>query len=303
MPIPRTHRLVQAALITVVFVALAGCGTGAAPAPSAPASQQVSAATVRAEFGRLEREFDARLGVYAVDTATGQELAYHADDRFGYASTYKALAAGAVLQKNTGDELNKLVTYDRSDLESHSPITQDHVETGMRLRAVIDAAVRDSDNTAGNLLLRELGGPNGLDTTLRAIGDTTTHADRLETDLNKTAPGDIRDTSTPRALADSLRVFTTGNALPEDRRAILIDMLRTNTTGKTLIQAGTPAGWQVGDKSGAADYGTRNDIGIVWPPARAPIVIAILSDRSAKDADYNDALIARATTVALGTFR
>lgn len=298
-------RIQRAVVALLACLALVGCSSVEATSPpaSTPAPPVADPAALHEDFGRLEREFDARLGVYAVDTATGQEIAYRADERFAYASTHKALSVGAVLRQHSVGELNKKISYGREDLVSHSPVTEKHVDSGMTLRAVMGAAVRYSDNTAANLLFRELGGPAGLDAALREIGDTTTHVDRIETDLNRTTPGDIRDTSTPRALAESLRAFTTGNALTERKRAILNEMLRTNALTQDLIRAGVPTGWEVGDKSGAADYGTRNDIAIIWPPNRAPIMLAILSDRDTKEADYDDALIARATTVALNAFR
>ncbi|MGA8112510.1 MAG: class A beta-lactamase [Actinocatenispora sp.] len=301
---PRIHRAVRTALAGLALVSLAACGSTVAPATESSASLRSSAApSPGGDFGDLERRFGARLGVYAVDTGTGRDLAYHAGERFAYASTYKALAAGAVLRRYPRHGLDKRIIYGHDDLVAHSPVTEKHVDTGMTLYAVMSAALRYSDNTAGNLLFREIGGPAGLNAVLRDIGDSTTHVDRIETELNATSPGDLRDTSTPKALAQSLRAFTVGGALPADRRAILTTMLRTNTTGSTLIQAGAPAGWRVGDRSGAADYGTRNDIAVVWPPHRAPIVLAIVSDRKTQDAEYDDALIARAATVALRTFR
>nr|WP_223208000.1 class A beta-lactamase [Actinopolyspora erythraea] len=256
-----------------------------------------------ADFRRLEREFDARLGVYAVDTATGRELSYRADERFAYASTHKALTAGAVLRRTSIEGLDKPITYDQADLVTYSPITKKHVDSGMSLRSVLDAAVRYSDNTAANLMFDEVGGPDGLSAALREIGDTTTHVDRIEPELNATEPGDIRDTSTPRALATSLRAFSVGNALPKDERALLNRMLRNVTTGDELIRAGAPDGWRVGDKSGAAEYGTRNDIAVLWPPEGAPVVLAVLSDRASQDAEYDNALVARAAKTALREFR
>ncbi|SDJ99151.1 beta-lactamase class A [Actinopolyspora mzabensis] len=293
--------LASAALLTLV-----GCTGVQAEQPAPPQSSTTtpSAASVSHEdFERLEREFDARLGVYAVDTATGRELSYRGDERFAYASTHKALTAGAVLRQTSLEGLDKRITYDRADLVAYSPITKKHVDSGMTLRAVLDAAVRHSDNTAANLMFDELGGPEGLSAVLREIGDTTTHVDRIEPELNETEPGDIRDTSTPRALATSLRAFTVGNALPKDERAVLNRMLRNVTTSDELIRAGAPDGWRVGDKSGAADYGTRNDIAVLWPPERAPIVLAVLSDRDTADAEYDSALIARAAEVAVRSFR
>jgi beta-lactamase class A len=114
-------------------------------------------------------------------------------------------------------------------------------------------------------------------------------------------PGDLRDTSTPRALVDDLRAYVLGSTLPADKRAVLTDWLKRNTTGDHTIRAGTPDGWQVGDKTGTGGYGTRNDIAIVWPPGAAPIALAVLSRRDTKNAAVDDALLARAAEVAFGS--
>ena len=256
---------------------------------------------IHREFSELERKFDARLGVYAIDTGTHRIVSYRANERFAYASTYKALAAGALLQHYSIDQLDQLVTYKSEDLVSYSPVTQLHVDTGMTLREVMEAAVRSSDNTAGNLLLEKLGGPSGFEKALRKIGDNVTQVDRYETDLNTAIPGDIRDTSTPKALASNLLAFTVSDLLPSEKRMILTDWMRGNATGDALIRAGAPTGWEVDDKSGAGGYGTRNDIAVVWPPNRDPIVITVLSSRDTENATYDNTLIAEAAKVALNS--
>ncbi|WP_408005908.1 class A beta-lactamase [Rossellomorea vietnamensis] len=255
------------------------------------------------KFMQLEKKFDARLGVYAIDTGTNRTVAYRPDERFAYSSTFKALATGLVLQQNSLDELDEVITYTKDDLVTYSPITEQHVDTGMTLREICDAAIRYSDNTAGNLLLEELGGPDGFENGLRQIGDHVTEADRFETDLNSAIPGDIRDTSTARALATNLKAFTVDDVLPDSKRTILTDWMRGNTTGDELIRAAVPKGWEVGDKTGAGGYGTRNDIAIVWPPNRDPIIIAILSSRDTEDATYDNDLIAKAAKVVLKEFK
>jgi beta-lactamase class A len=305
VPFPHIRR---AALTALALVSLTACAAEApAPAPAAPATPTSSPppATVvpQPDFASLERGFDARLGLYAVDTGSGRELAHRADERFGYASTHKAFSSAAVLQRTSVEGLAKVLTYTRADLQPNSPVTEKHVTTGISLRDAIDAALRYSDNTAANLLFRELGGPAGLAAALRGIGDTTTHVDRIEPGLNDLAPGDVRDTSTPRAMAADLRAFTLGTALPPEKRTLLTDMLRANLTGAAVIRAGAPAGWAVADKTGTGEYATRNDIAVVWPPGRAPIVLVIMSDRKTEDADHDDRLLAQAAKLALGAFR
>jgi beta-lactamase class A len=248
----------------------------------------------------LEREFDARLGVYALDTGTGRTVAYQADERFAYASTFKALAVGAVLQRRGLEGLDKVVTFSREDVVANSPVTENFVETGMSLRELCAATLWYSDNTAANLLFDELGGPDGLEKALERLGDDVTEMDRYEPELSDGTPGDIRDTSTPRALAGSLRAFLLGKALDREERALLRTWMKTNTTGETLIMAGLPDDWTVADKSGTAGYGGRNDIAVVWPDDGSdPIVLAVLSSRDEQDAERRDALIAEAATVAV----
>ncbi|WP_250032702.1 class A beta-lactamase [Paractinoplanes maris] len=304
-----TRRPAVLALPLVLAAALlSGCGaevTTTAPPPSSPASMSAVAESTptNPQFSAIERRFSARLGVYAIDTGTGRLITHRADERFAHASTFKALLAAVVLRRLPDTDRRRVVKYTEADLLEYAPITSKHVATGMSIDALIDAAVRYSDNTAANLLLDEIGGPQGLQRQLRAIKDRTTNADRNEPALNEATPGDTRDTSTPRALGTDLRAFVLGDLLPPARRQKLTDLLIGNTTGGPYIRAGVPAGWKVGDKTGSGGYGTRNDIAVVWPPTGSPLVIAIQSDRGVADAPSADALIAEATKVVVATVR
>ena len=304
MPTPHGSRLVWPAL--AVLAAASGCGGGSTRATGTPETSTGPARTAPArpavapQLRRLERRFDARLGVHAVDTGSGREVAYRAGERFPFASTFKALAAGAILRRYGLEGLDREVPVTRL-ANAWSPVTEQRVGTSMTLRALCSAAVRFSDNTAANLLLDRLGGPKGLDATLERLGDDVTRMDRPEPELNEWAPGQTRDTSTPRALARTLRAFVLGDALDAPERAQLARWLRTNTTGARLIRAGVPDGWVVGDKTGTgATYGTRNDIAVVWRPDAPPLVIAIMTSRSQADAEHDDRLIARAASVVAG---
>lgn len=255
------------------------------------------------EFSQLEKKFDAQLGVYAIDTGTNETISYRPNERFAFASTYKALAAGVLLQQNSIDTLNEVIKFRKEDLVDYSPITEKHIDTGMTLGEIAEAAVRYSDNTAGNILFHKIGGPKGYEKALRQMGDRVTMSDRFETELNEAIPGDIRDTSTAKVMATNLKDFTVGNALPDDKRKVLTDWMKGNATGDKLIRAGVPTDWIVGDKSGAGSYGTRNDIAIVWPPNRSPIIIAILSSKDEIEATYDNQLIAEAAEVVVNTFK
>lgn len=302
MQYTRAERAALSGLVALALLPLAACGSDgsrATPAPSAtttpanPATEPVSG-----DFKALERKYGARLGVYAVNTGTGREVVYNDDQRFAYASTFKAFAAAAVLREYSLNGMDKVIKYSKDDLIDHSPVTEKHLETGMTLRDLCDAAVRYSDNTAANLLFDALGGPKGLAAALAEVGDTVTRVERREPELNQWAPGAVRDTTTPRAFAGNLREFVLEDALGDDERAQLTRWLQTNTTGDELIKAGMPSGWVVGDKSGGGGvYGVRNDIAVVWPPDSAPLVLAVMSHRGTEDAGYENKLIAEAASV------
>ena len=249
------------------------------------------------EFKNLEESYGAILGIYAVDTGTGNVVSYNADERFAYASTYKALAAGAILEKYSIEELENIVHFTEQDVLSYAPVAKDKVSTGITIREICEAAVRQSDNTAGNLQFDLIGGPEGFKKSLEKIGDNITEPSRKETELNEATPGDIRDTSTPKQLALDLKEYVVGNVLSDDKKAIFIDWMSNNATGNALIRAGAPSDWVVADKSGAASYGTRNDIAVVTPPGKDPIFVAILSKKQGKDDKYDNKLIEDAARI------
>lgn len=305
----RQRAIALAAPVMLLPGLLAGCGAGQAPSttPSSPAHVSITSAdtAVRTALASLEHSHHARLGLYALDTGTGQTLAYRPDERFAHCSVFKALEGAVLLRRESDAQLDRVIHYRAADLEEYSPITgkhagtATHAGTGMTERQLIAAAMDYSDNTAANLLLDRLGGPHGLQSALRALGDATTRDDRPEPEVNEAAPGDLRDTSTPRALGTDLRRFALGSTLRQQRRKEYTGLLKKNTTGGPFIRAGVPKGWTVGDKTGNGDYGTRDDVAVLWPTHGAPIVLAVLSDRGTKNARSDDTLIADATRTVL----
>ncbi|HDX9669224.1 TPA: class A beta-lactamase [Bacillus cereus] len=294
-------------VVLLSCVTLIGCSNSNTSSESPKQTKQTNQIkpenTGNDSFAKLEKEYDAKLGIYALDTGTNQTVAYHANDRFAFASTSKSLAAGALLRQNSIEALDEKITYTREDLSNYNPITEKHVDTGMTLKELADASVRYSDSTAHNLILKKLGGPSAFEKILREIGDTVTNSERFEPELNEVNPGETHDTSTPEAIAKTLQSFTLGTALPKEKRELLVDWMKRNTTGDKLIRAGVPKGWEVADKTGAGSYGTRNDIAIIWPPNKKPIVLAILSNHDKEDAEYDDKLIADTTKVVLDTLK
>jgi beta-lactamase class A len=248
-----------------------------------------------ATLKKLETESGGRLGVAMLDTATGALVGQRADERFPMCSTFKALAVGAVLKRvDTGKEnLARRIRFGKRDLVSYSPATEGRVGgTGMSVAELCEAAMTLSDNTAANLLLASLGGPARITAFVRTLGDRVTRLDRIEPALNETEDGDPRDTTTPGAMASDLRSLVTGDALSARSRDQLIAWLVGNKTGDTRLRAGLPAGWRIGDKTGTGQHGTSNDVAVIWPPQRAPILVAVYLTQASGSSVQQNAVIA-----------
>jgi beta-lactamase class A len=240
----------------------------------------------------IEREIGGWLGVALIDIATGQQVGHRMAARFPMCSTFKALAAGAILKSvdEGKDKLDRRIKYDKQDLVTYSPATEKHVSDGMTLADICEAAITLSDNTAGNLMLASIGGPHGLTAFARSIGDAVTRLDRIETELNEATPGDPRDTTTPEAMAKNLNALVLGNVLSAGSKQQLTTWLVDNKTGNARLRAGLP-GWRIGDKTGSGEHGTANDIAVLWPPGHAPMVATVYLTNTSASAERRNAAI------------
>lgn len=281
-------------------------GAGAALAVAVPAQAQASS-SITGKLRGLEQQHSARLGVFATDTGTGRTVLYRGDELFPMCSTFKTIAAAAILRRDhNGSLLGKVIRYTQEDVtkSGYGPITgkPENLANGMTVSALCEATITYSDNCAANLLLKELGGPTAITRFSRSIGDAVTRLDRWEPELNSAEPGRVTDTTSPRAIGQSYARLTLGHALNRADAEQLTKWLLANTTGANRIRAGLPTAWRLGDKTGTGKYGTTNDVGIAFPPGRAPIVIAVLSTKSVPDAPADEPLVAKAAELVVGAF-
>src|SRR5207248_394273 len=260
----------------------------------------------------IEARIGGRIGVAALDTTNSKQVEYRADGRFPMCSTFKLLAAAAVLKRvdEKKEKLERFVPYGAKEILEYAPVTKEHLKDGgMTLDALCAAAIEQSDNTAGNLLLDAIGGPSGLTNFVRSLGDRVTRLDRIEPELNSAIPGDERDTTTPAAICSDIQRLLLGDALSEASRRQLEDWLQRNETGGPMIRAGVPKNWILGDKTGRGSNGATNDIAIMRPPDRAPILLAIYSvgstatptDRAAAVAEVAESFVSTAQNIATAT--
>lgn len=262
--------------------------------------------TARQKIIKLEKDFGGRIGVSAIDTGSNQTFDYRAGERFPLCSSFKGFLAGAVLSHSQHQEglLEKRIHYENRVMEPHSPISGKYMSTGMTVAELAAAALQYSDNGATNLLLENvLAGPTGMTEFMKGLGDTAFRLDRWELELNSAIPGDVRDTSTPKAVANSLQKIALGEVLQTATRKQLVDWLIGNTTGGARIRAGVPADWIVGDKTGTCGvYGTANDYAVIWPKTSPPVVLAIYTAKPNKDDKHSDSVIAAVTRAVLEGF-
>ncbi|HVE06813.1 MAG TPA: class A beta-lactamase [Paraburkholderia sp.] len=287
------RRALLAAAATVPLVSACGYWPFRRGAAANPAERQLA---------ELEAAHGGRLGVYALNTGNGKQLAHRADQRFAFCSTFKVMAVAAMLRRSSKDPglMDEHIIYGIDSLVPNSPVTSKHLGgDGLSIADLCAAALQYSDNAAANLLLREAGGLSTVNDFARSIGDDTFRLDRWEPTLNEALPNDWRDTSTPQAMAKSLQKIALGDALGAPQRQQLITWMRGNTTGNQRIRAGVPQGWSVADKTGTGDYGTTNDLALAWPPGKPPLAIALYYTQDQNDASANSEVLAAATRIAV----
>ncbi len=251
----------------------------------------------------LEKAQGGRLGVCALDVATGRRIGRRADERFAMCSTFKVLAAAQVLTRvDHGQEnLDRRIVYSKEQVVNYSPETEKHAgEAGMTLGEICRAALTLSDNTAGNLMLESFGGPPELTRFARTLGDDVTRLDRIETGLNEAAPGDPRDTTTPAAMADDLRKIVLGDALSAPSRDQMTSWMLANKTGDKRLRSGLPKDWRVADKTGSGGNAQTNDIAVLWPPGRGPIVVTVFFAQSPASDEARNTVVAEVGRLVAG---
>lgn len=266
-------------------------------------SKEMQHSAFNAVLEKLEGNFNGKIGVYAINTNNNEILAYRAEERFPIQSTLKLIAVAALLQQaNTNTMLlNEKIHYTANDLTEWHPITGRYVKQGMSYRALASAAISYSDNPAANLIIKKLGGPQAVTSFAHSIGNKTFNVSHYEGNLNSN-PNNVEDTATPKDMGLSVKNLTIGNVLAPSLRAKLINWMKDSTTSYQRMRAGALTGWTVADKTGSGDYGVANDIGLIWSPTCKPIILAIYTVRSEKDAARRDDMIAAATTAVLAEF-
>lgn len=272
----------------IVLLAATGCSLSA----HAAFDQQI----LQKKIEMLENKSGGKLGLTVVDTSDGTTYSWRGDEKFPLCSTSKVMVVAAILKESESNTnlLAKKITINKSDMVNYNPITSKYIDSSMTITELSKAALQYSDNAAMNKLLSYLGGPRHATQFARTIGDKAYRLDRNEPGLNTAIPGDSRDTTTPSAMADTLNKLILGTALKKEQKAKLTEWMKGNTTGLNSIKAGLPAEWKVADKTGSGNYGTTNDIAVIWPKNHAPVILTTYFTQPEKDASARKDVLASA---------
>ena len=256
------------------------------------------------DLKKVEDKYDANVGVYALNTATDEEITFNEDKRFAYASTFKAVSSAMLLEKTPHNELNKKVHISKEDIVPYSPVLEKFINKDITIKKLIEATVLYSDNTANNMIIEELGGYKEVNKRLKSLDDKTTKPSRMEPELNNYDPKSNKDTSTPKAFGKTLNKLINDGHLSKENKAFLIDLMINNKSGDTLIKKGAPKNFKVADKSGQAiTYASRNDVAFVYPKGESkPIILVIFTNKEGKTDKPNDKVISETAKVVLEKF-
>lgn len=246
------------------------------------------------EVDRIERQLDARVGFAAYDLETEQRWEYNADQLFAMSCTFKTLACAALLQRvdEGSEQLERRVKVSASDIVTYSPVTEAYADSReISLFELCEATMTTSDNTAANLILQAMGGPQAVTEFVRELGDSVTRLDRWETELNEAIPSDERDTTTPNAMVSNLEKLVVGNALSPQSKNQLREWLVNNEVADGLFRSQMPDEWVIGDRTGAGGFGSRSITAVIWPPEREPTIVAFyITETDASFEERNTAI-------------
>lgn len=256
-------------------------------------STSVGTQTIVDKIKVIERQIGAQIGVAIYDVKTQDLWNYNGDFRFPLMSTFKTLACAKLLSDvDKGyQSFETSVVIQKDSLVTWSPITKNHIGEMFSLKQACSAAMIMSDNTASNIVLDGINGPISLTKFLRSIGDNITRLDRIEPFLGEAVKGDLRDTTTPNAITESLHKLLFGRVLSKESKTQLKQWMIDNKVSDSLLRSVLPRDWSIADRSGAGGFGSRGITAVVWSAIRSPLIISIyLTQTSASFDEQNKAI-------------
>jgi beta-lactamase class A len=262
--------------------------------------------SLAAQFDRIVAASRGEVGVGLIHVESGARLAIHGDQPFPMASVYKVpIALELLTQVSLGQlSLDRQIVIGASDVRACCTISRRHPNGGVTLtaRELLELMITESDNTAGDALMKLVGGPAAVERRLRALGFNAINVNRYEGEIALEMDGvldpppqaqwtlelqrrliaevpqaalreararytreDPRDTATPDEMARFLARLQLGNLLPQPSTDLLLDLMTRVKTGPARLKALLPRDTVVAHKTGTTVVVT-NDVGIITLP-------------------------------------
>lgn len=243
------------------------------------------ASSFEQRIAELADPSQGRIGVAAIDLATGEQVMVLGDQLFPLASTSKVAVAATFLE---------MVEQGRFSLSSEFPLMMPErsarfssakapVRPGQYMPAIdlIEIMITRSSNPATDALLAAVGGPGAVNDWTRRQGIAEFSINRdiatLVRDDGEYDPArhiDKRDAATPRAMAQLLAGLYRGQYLSGESRQVLLGAMSRTVTGKRRIPAHIPLEARVSHKTGSLNN-TSSDVGLIECPDGRTIAVAI----------------------------
>ncbi len=229
------------------------------------------------DISLLEQEIEGRIGISIWNTHSGKHWSYRGDERFPLVGTFKTLACATMLYKMDTGILQRDISasVEERNIVGWSPVTEQLSGQDVRLEHACEAAMLMNDNTAANLVLRQIGGPKSVTLFLRTLGDNKTRLDSLEPKVHDAQPGENIDTTTPNAIVDTLGALIDGDTLSYESRVQLKIWMQDNEVSDSILRSVLPSEWSVADRSGTGENGTLGYNAVVWKENHKPIYLSI----------------------------
>lgn len=255
--------------------------------PPAPAMlpQRGLPAGFEMRLANLANASMGRIGVAAVDLSSGHGISVMGDQPFPLASTGKVAIVATFLD---GVDQGRFHLTDRFPMMMPVPSRKFSsaaapVRPGTMLSAeeLINLALTRSDNHATDALLAAMGGPQVVTRWLRHAGVSGIRIDRDiatlvrdDGEINPATTIDLRDSTTPQAMATLLAGLYQGQWLSASSREVLLSAMRRCQTGVRRMKALLPEQAMIGHKTGTL-ANTSSDVGIIRSADGHTIALAI----------------------------
>ncbi|ACD31058.1 class A beta-lactamase [Francisella tularensis] len=253
------------------------------------------------DIQNIEKKYGGKIGVYTINRNDWNNFAVNASFYFPICSTYKFLVVGAILKQSMTDNklLNQKIKISKNQIVEYSPITRRHINQIMTVKQLCQASMQ-GDNTATNILIEKLGGLKNLNKFNLSLADHATKVANLEPKVNHVSLTTNENKTTPKIMArDINKLAFSDDILDKKHRLMFKQWLIASNTSNNRIAAEVPDEWEVGDKTGTCQYGTTNDVAIIWPDDNRAVIMAIFYTQSQKNAKPNSKIVREVTKILL----